>query len=112
MATDPPLDLRGVILPGVDLRGANLQGADLLQVDLRGAHLEGVQLQNAQLNEAQLQGALLKGAYLQHAQWFRLSCKQRTLAMLRCKGLTSWTPTLPRLCLAPNYKEQSCISLI
>jgi len=68
VATDPPLNLRGVVLPGVDLRGAHLQGADLSQADLRGAHLEGAQLQNAQLSEAQLQGAFLDGAYLQQAR--------------------------------------------
>jgi Pentapeptide repeats (8 copies) len=79
VATDPLLNLRGIVLPGVDLRGAHLQGADLSQADLRGAHLEGAQLQNARLNEAKLQGAFLDGAYLQQARLIQTQLQAASL---------------------------------
>jgi Pentapeptide repeats (8 copies) len=80
LAGDPPLDLRGALLPGARLDGARLAAADLAGADVRAASL-----QRAQLAGADLEGALLCGAQLQGAD-----LRGARLAGARANAATRW----------------------
>jgi hypothetical protein len=85
-ATDPPLDLHGMVLHGADLRRARLRGADLTGVQLQGAHLEAAELQGAVLYLANLRGALLDGARLQWASLVQAQLSGASLDHAQLQG--------------------------